>query len=73
MSDKLTENEDARPVSDLERHANRRQSSILVEFLDFLLHNKKWWLTPIIIVLLLLGALILVSSTGVAPFIYTLF
>ena len=41
------------------------------EFLDFLLHNKKWWLTPIILVLLLVGLLAVFAATGVAPFIYT--
>jgi hypothetical protein len=35
--------------------------------------NKKWWLVPIIAMLLMFGLLILLSSTGVAPFIYTLF
>ena len=40
---------------------------------DFLLSNKKWWLTPIILALLLVGALILLSGTVAAPFIYTLF
>jgi len=35
--------------------------------------NKKWWLVPIIAVLLIFGLLILLSSTGVAPFIYTVF
>ena len=43
------------------------------QFLQFLLHNKKWWLTPIIVVLLVLGALVLLGGTGVAPFIYSLF
>ncbi len=39
----------------------------------FLKTNKKWWLLPIIITFLILGLLILLSSTGLAPFIYTLF
>jgi len=39
----------------------------------FLLQNKKWWLIPILVSLLVLGALMLLSSTAVAPFIYTLF
>ena len=43
------------------------------ELWDFLRSNKKWWLLPILITFLLLGLLILISSTGVAPFIYTLF
>ena len=39
----------------------------------FLKTNKKWWLLPIIITFLILGLLILLSSTGLVPFIYTLF
>jgi len=47
--------------------------SILREFFDFLRVRKKLWLTPIVVVLVVLGALILFTSTSVAPFIYTLF
>lgn len=43
------------------------------DFLYFLAHNKKWWLLPILIVLLLLSLLLVLSSTAVAPFIYTIF
>ena len=46
---------------------------ILREFLGFLRVRKKLWLTPIVVVLVVLGALILFTSTSVAPFIYTLF
>jgi drug/metabolite transporter superfamily protein YnfA len=46
--------------------------SLLVEFWEFLRHNKKWWLLPILIVLLVFGVLIFLSGTGAAPFIYTL-
>jgi hypothetical protein len=43
------------------------------DFGYFLLHNKKWWLLPIIVILVLLGLLMAVSSTAIAPFIYTVF
>ncbi|MFH1369429.1 MAG: DUF5989 family protein [Elusimicrobiota bacterium] len=44
------------------------------ELLKFMKERKKWWLLPMIIVLLAIGALIIFSSTsGLAPFIYTLF
>ena len=46
---------------------------LAAEFVDFLLHNKKWWLTPIIIVLLLLALLIVLGGSAAAPFIYALF
>jgi hypothetical protein len=49
------------------------QPSLSREFLEFLGQNKKWWMLPILLVMLLLGILIFLSSTAVAPFIYTLF
>jgi len=47
--------------------------NILGELWAFLRENKKWWLLPIIIMFLVLGLLIVLVSTGLAPFIYTLF
>ena len=44
------------------------------ELLAFLWHRKMWWIFPMVIVLLFFGLLIVVgNSTGVGPFIYTLF
>jgi len=60
-------------AEEFEQQASAGQSGIVAEFVDFLLHNKKWWLTPIIVVLLAVGALIILGGTGAAPFIYTLF
>jgi hypothetical protein len=59
--------------SEFEREADAPQQGIVREFIDFLLHNKKWWLTPIILVLLLVTVLIVLSGSAAAPFIYTLF
>jgi hypothetical protein len=53
--------------------ATQSGGSLIGEFWGFLKTNKKWWLVPIIVALLILGLLVLLSSTGVAPFIYTLF
>ncbi len=53
--------------------AEQGQRGFMAELWGFLRENKKWWLMPIVVVLLLFGALILLSSTGIAPFIYTLF
>lgn len=53
--------------------AESQSESLISEFLSFLAHNKKWWLLPILIVMLLLVALIYLSHTAAAPFIYTLF
>jgi hypothetical protein len=49
------------------------EQSIFSEFRDFIWQKKKWWMIPILVALLLLGVLVLLSGTGVAPFIYTLF
>ena len=44
------------------------------EVLIFLWQRKLRWLIPMMVVLLLFGILImLASSSGIAPFIYTLF
>ncbi|WBX71650.1 DUF5989 family protein [Tenacibaculum retecalamus] len=50
------------------------KSVIFLEFLKFLIQQKKYWLLPIIIVLILLSALILFTENSVlSPFVYTLF
>lgn len=62
------------PSDDFSRIAESEgNTSIFSEFLEFLMANKKWWLGPIVLVLLALGALLLLTSTAAAPFIYTLF
>jgi len=53
--------------------AEGKRTGLFQEFWGFLRQNKKWWLLPMLIVFLLLGLLVLLSSTGLAPFIYTLF
>ena len=53
--------------------ASERQPGAVRQFVDFLLHNKKWWLVPIIIALLIVGGLIVLGGTAAAPLIYTLF
>jgi hypothetical protein len=53
--------------------ATQTNGSFLSDLWYFLKTNKKWWLVPIVVVFLLAGLLVLLSSTGLAPFIYTLF
>ena len=44
------------------------------ELMQFLWQRKLWWMIPFVVTLLLVGVLLLVGqTTGVAPFIYTLF
>ncbi len=65
--------DDRHSKSEFEKEAEEAQQGLIAEFVDFLLHNKKWWLTPIIVVLLLVALLIVLSGSAAAPFIYTLF
>ena len=53
--------------------AEQRRGSLLGDLWGFLKQNKKWWLIPILLLLLLFSLLIILSGTGLAPFIYTLF
>lgn len=49
-------------------------SGVVGEVIQFLWIRKLWWLIPMVSVLLLFGLLLIfASSSGVAPFIYTLF
>ena len=62
------------PAQDFEKLAqDNRNVGIVREFLAFLGENKKWWLIPLLVILVLMGALILLSGSAAAPFIYTLF
>jgi hypothetical protein len=53
--------------------AQFRRAGLCREFWAFLNQTKKWWLLPILLVLLLLGAVLVLSSSVIAPFIYPLF
>jgi hypothetical protein len=49
-------------------------TSVIGEVMQFLWERKLWWMIPMVTVLLLFGLLLVfASSSGVAPFIYTLF
>jgi len=58
---------------EFEQLAGGKQASLVSELAMFIMENKKWWLIPIVLVLGLVGMLVLLTSTGAAPFIYTLF
>ena len=58
---------------DLDALAEQPQPGLLVEMRDFLRQNRKWFLLPILALIGLFGILAALASTGVAPFIYTLF
>lgn len=74
----MTEAQDDKAASSSEREEFAREAAadrvgLAAEFWDFLKHNKKWWLLPILLVLLLIGALVILGSSGAAPFIYPMF
>ena len=49
------------------------RQGIVGEFIGFMSENAKWWLIPFLIVFGLLGLVLILGSTGAAPFIYTMF
>lgn len=59
--------------SDFEKASQEKQNNLLSEFMGFLGQTKKFWLLPLVLVMLALAALLVLSSTAAAPFIYTLF
>jgi drug/metabolite transporter superfamily protein YnfA len=49
-------------------------AGVLGDFLVFLWKRKMWWLIPMVLTLLVCGLLLVfASSTGLGPFIYSLF
>jgi hypothetical protein len=46
---------------------------LMVEFLNFLVEEKKWWLVPIIVCLALIAIIALLLHSPAAPFIYPIF
>ncbi len=60
-------------INDFEKQAQMPSQGIVGEYLSFLRQTGKWWLAPIILVMLFVGVLVVVGSTGGAPFIYALF
>ena len=58
---------------EFEQAGEEQQLGLLAEFWQFMKEEKKWWLAPIILVLLVVAAVVALTSSGAAPFIYTLF
>jgi hypothetical protein len=50
-----------------------KRTRLTRELWQMLREHRAYWLAPIVIMLLLLGALSLLASSAVGPFIYTLF
>ena len=65
--------DDSQKSSEFEELGQERSPGLLKEVWIFIREEKIWWMGPIILVLLLVGILVTLTSTGAAPFIYTLF
>jgi hypothetical protein len=61
------------PNSEFQKAGRDKPLSLGQEFWIFIKEEKKWWMVPILLVLGMLGLVAAFSSTGAAPFIYTLF
>jgi hypothetical protein len=59
--------------TEFEQAGDEKPLSLVQEFGMFIIENKAWWMVPIVAVLGLVGLLVLLGTTGAAPFIYTLF
>ena len=59
--------------SEFTRQAGTKRSSFLSDYLFLLKTNRKWWMLPLIALLLSFSLLMVLVSTGAAPFIYTMF
>jgi hypothetical protein len=68
----MTSPDDKSLQEDFLQAAKGKERGIVSEFLAFMAENKLWWMTPILVVFGLVGVLLLLASTGFAPFIYTM-
>jgi len=55
------------------QESQEERDSFLSDYFVFLKRTRKWWMLPVLVVVLLFGLLVVLSATGAAPFIYTLF
>ena len=70
MSEQINEQTGACEFTEL---AKKKRASFITEYIYMLRNNRKYWMLPLILVFLAFGALMVASSSGLAPFIYTLF
>lgn len=64
-------------TTDRDTHVDRvpfKRRSLIADFSEYLMENKKWWLLPILLGFLVMMLLVLMGSApALLPFIYTLF
>lgn len=56
-----------------EQAGEQENPSLWGDLFRMVKENKKYWMIPLILLVLGLGLLLILGSTGAAPFIYTLF
>ena len=58
---------------ELANEADREASGIVSEFCQFVSESGKWWLIPVLVSLLTVAAFVVRGSSGLSPFLYSLF
>jgi hypothetical protein len=58
---------------DFVRAGQRKRASLVGEMVHMVRTTRKWWMMPLIAILVILGVVLLITSTGAGPLIYTLF
>jgi len=61
------------PSEEFERQGRLERTSFMSDLLYLVKRNRTWWMVPLVLLLLGVGALMVLATTGIAPFIYTLF
>jgi Family of unknown function (DUF5989) len=51
----------------------KKELTLGQEVVQMLRYNKKYWMIPLVVILLIFGVVLILGSTSIAPFIYTLF
>lgn len=64
---------ESEPRTEFETAGNEPPLTLIQEFVIFIRDYRAWWLIPILIALGLLAILVILASTGAAPFIYPIF
>ena len=60
-------------ATDFARQAAMKPTTTVGEYVYLLKKTKNWWMAPLLIVFSLFALVMILSSTPVAPFVYTLF
>lgn len=50
-----------------------KRASFVGEYIALIKASRKWWLLPLLVFIGVFALLVVLSSTGAAPFLYTLF